>query len=310
MFEIIFLNVSDALFYQKHDFSQQVTDVLEESLSPYMVYISGPKKFSSEEELPIFIGLKENSIDNKEINTKRNGYFIFSNVVTAEIHLNKVYENDKFRPVEKGKNIVRPAGASLDYVPLKTTSYDAKYISIPRNKLPSRSGKWALFEHSGSFISNVHRLEIESSNSSENNSSQTIDPISSRMNIGFESSNLSPTVPSNGISLSSSKASTSNQHIVIYGSFSLDKKVDISSGFLPVNLIVTGGQFENLELITLKIPNEKIDLSSDKRRGYFSLDIMPLFYSQEYGNRTLKDSFYITAVSGATVSKVLPITTK
>ena len=313
MFEMILVNVADELFYQKHDFSQQVIEQLSISSVPFAAHVAAPKRFSitSKQGLPVLISYKENTEDNDVVNTKTNGHFIFSNTLTSELQISKVYQDLKEEPIDEGK-MDMPEGAPIGYSPLKTTYYGSEYKDISTKECPIGPGVWVLFEHSGSFISNLHNINIEGDDKETppfKANSRSINPIDAGMSPRFTLSSANPPIPLLGFDLvlPSPSSIKTNQPLYVYGSFSIAKTQNLTSGELPIHLILSGKQFEDIQIISLKIPKDKITINNDLLKGSFSLDIMPIFYQPQFGNRTINDDFYITVVSGASVSKVFPV---
>lgn len=313
---MILLNFDDTLLYQQHDFTQQVRQELKKLNIPYAVHIAAPKFYylDSDKELPVFISIKENNIDNKKTNTAENGYLIFSNNKTADIHINKTFQNTKERPYQTENKTPTPSNAPPGWRPPKTTYYKSEYRLLKKTEIPNVAGTWTVLEHSGSFISNPQTIEISYNNKNKKNDFKYIDsPFLSTEELGinttFSKNKSSPPINIHKFGLETPLLNEVNKNktIILNGSFSIKNSIDISRGYLPIHLMISGNNLKHSKIITLKIPKDKLTSNNNSFEGYFSLDIMPAFNNNELENRKI-EKIYITIISGALTSKVFSIT--
>lgn len=315
---MILINFDDTMLHQQYDYTQQVRQELKKSNIPYGAHIAIPKYYylDANKELPIFVSVIENSVDNKKLSTSKNGNLIFSNNITGDIFIRQTFKITK-QPHHSTKNKKYKTRLSDDITPLKHTYYAYKYRLLNKSEIPNVTGIWTVTEHSGNFISNSETINIAYKNENNKNIPKYIDsPYPSTEDMGiktiFSKSSSSPDIIQHEFNLKTPSLDNikKTKSVILNGSFSINHQLDTSRGYFMVNLLITSSNESYDKIIPLKIPKDKIVLSDNAFVGYFSLDLMPYFNTNKLEEFIVKDDFYITIISGSSISKIIPIFNK
>lgn len=309
MFEMILINIEDTQLYQHQDFTQLVREELKKTDISYAVHILAPKHYTlgSGKDLPIFVSTKENNIDNDILNTAENGYLIFSNNLTGDIYVTKTFNKIKETPHNMPSSPPPPPNAPSGWTPPKSTYYSSEYSLINTKEVPNISGDWTLIEHSGSFLSNSQIIKI--SNNNRNNETKYLNQPylttkTLKIDTDYNQNNFSPSFTSNQFNFSISK---NGENKILNCNFNVDSSMELTRGYLPIHVLLSGNNLNKNKIITINIPKENIKIVKDKLNGYFSINLLTIYNNQAFGSISTSDDLYITLVSGSSISDIYKI---
>jgi len=196
--------------------------------------------------------------------------------------------------------VVFPPG----YEPSKITYYRSEYKPIRNDLLPVFPGDWVAIVQSGHFASPTYRCEFR-----RTEQPKTEDPALARLELDpNEAPDPSHVKVSAGedappmasgfyLEVPAAGAIKPGEVLEVVCHFTVADDGNDRFQHVPVYVLISGRQFENLVVEPVLVPKDATTASNGLRRGRFTIDLARHFYHPDRGGRTLEDDFYVTAVS-------------
>lgn len=290
MMDTLAIPIDDMLLISRSDIQNIVSTPFKNFYSDFGVFIAAPKMidFDQVKNFPIYIAVKENSVDNEVMKTSFYGHLVFNHTETGELFIFKTFPQEK---QAKSRTVAPPPG----YTPVKQTTVYFEYREIEQTALPTTSGVWSIFEHSGNFKSNTIFVENVSNKDEEQIASQQRQSDNERLEAitcGIPETFKHPQIE---ISLNSKEPST--EQIPVSIKFSVPSLSIAHSKGAWVHLLISAKEIKTLRSVSFFTPEKDLKVNDDLASGIVTFNAAKLFYNHTNDSYQSPDKFYLTGVS-------------
>lgn len=282
--------IEDGQLLKKDNIQHIVSTPFESFYNDFGVFIAAPKSvdFTDIKALPIYIAVKENSVDNTIFKTSFYGHLVLCHITTGKLVTFKTFPQD--RP-SKPRPIVPPADAVIS----KHWFVRYMYRDIDLNTISSLNGTWSIFEHSGNFKSNTILVENTSNRDEEQIASQQRQ--SDNEHLEAITSGIPEIFKSPQIEISLNSKVPSIEQIPVSIKFSVPSLSIAHSKGAWVYLLISAKEIKTLRSVSFFTPEKDLKKDGDLASGIVTFNAAKLFYNHTNDSYQAPDKFYLTGVS-------------